>query len=107
MSTVLVTGGSGFIGSFCLLQLLAEGHHVRTTVRSLARENDVRATLKAGGADADDRLSFVAADLNRDGGWTEAVAGCEYVRHGASHLEVSVVNPVEGHTRARLDATIT
>ena len=51
MSTILVTGGSGFIGSHCILQLLAAGHQVRTTVRSLKRERDVRAMLKEGGAD--------------------------------------------------------
>jgi nucleoside-diphosphate-sugar epimerase len=49
MGTVLVTGGSGFIGSFCILQLLSTGHHIRTTVRNLTREGDVRALLKAGG----------------------------------------------------------
>ena len=38
MSPVLVTGGSGFVGSHCILQLLAEGHTVRTTVRNLKRE---------------------------------------------------------------------
>lgn len=47
---VLVTGGSGFIGAHCILQLLRAGYRVRTTVRSLAREADVRAMLKAGGA---------------------------------------------------------
>jgi nucleoside-diphosphate-sugar epimerase len=36
MSTILVTGGSGFIGSHSILRLLAAGHQVRTTVRSLA-----------------------------------------------------------------------
>lgn len=83
-ATVLVTGGSGFIGSHCILQLLAAGHRVRTTVRSLRREGDVRALLKEGGAEPGDRLSFAAADLERDAGWPEAVAGCEYVLHVAS-----------------------
>jgi nucleoside-diphosphate-sugar epimerase len=84
MSTVLVTGGTGFIGSHSILQLLNAGHHVRTTVRDLERESDVRAMLKTGGVDAGSRLSFVAADLEKDAGWKEAVAGCEYVLHVAS-----------------------
>jgi nucleoside-diphosphate-sugar epimerase len=84
MSTILVTGGSGFIGSHCILQLLAAGHRVRTTVRSLAREKDVRARLAAAGADPGDRLSFHAADLLADAGWAEAVQGCEHVLHVAS-----------------------
>src|SRR5713101_8244513 len=84
MSTILVTGGSGFIGSHCILQLLAAGHHVRTTIRNLKREGDVRAMQKQGGAEAGDRLSFAAADLENDAGWPEAVAGCEYVLHVAS-----------------------
>ncbi len=41
MSTVLVTGGSDFIGSHFILQLLAADHPVRTTVPSLNREGDV------------------------------------------------------------------
>ena len=90
MSTILVTGGSGFIGSHSILQLLAAGHHVRATVRSLKREGDVRAMLKEGGADPGDRLSFIAADLENDAGWPDAVADCEYVLHVASPLPRSV-----------------
>jgi len=90
MSKVLVTGGSGFIGSHCILQLLAAGHEVRTTVRSLKREGDVRALLKEGGAEPGARLSFFAADLEKDAGWAEAVAGCEYVLHVASPLPPSL-----------------
>lgn len=81
---VLVTGGSGFVGAHCILQLLSAGHRVRTTVRSLAREADVRAMLQAGGAPSTEALSFVAADLTADAGWPEAVTGCQFVLHVAS-----------------------
>jgi len=90
VSTVLVTGGSGFIGGYCIVQLLAAGHTVRTTVRNLKREPDVRATLRAGGAEAGDRVTFVAADLEHDAGWNEAAGGCEYVLHVASPFPVGV-----------------
>ncbi len=81
---VLVTGGSGFIAEHCIIQLLEAGYTVRTTVRSLKREVEVRATLKAAGIDAGNKLSFFAADLMSDAGWAEAVAGCDYVLHVAS-----------------------
>jgi nucleoside-diphosphate-sugar epimerase len=87
---VLVTGGSGFIGTHCILQLLDAGYRVRTTVRSLQREADVRAMLKAGGAEPGDGLAFVAADLENDAGWAEAAAGCAYVLHVASPFPQSV-----------------
>lgn len=86
MSTVLVTGGSGFIGSYCILQLLASGHQVRTTVRNLSREAEVRATLRQAGAEAGDSLQFFAADLMSDAGWADATRGCDYVLHVASPL---------------------
>ncbi len=88
--TVLVTGGSGFIGSHTILQLLAAGHRVRTTVRSPKREADVRALLSEGVAVPDDRLSFVQADLEADAGWREAVSGCESVLHVASPFPASL-----------------
>ena len=88
--TVLVTGGSGFIGAHCILRLLEAGYAVRTTVRNLQREGDVRGMLKVGGAEPGGQLSFVAADLEKDAGWAEAVAGCEYVLHVASPLPPSV-----------------
>src|SRR6202167_6783855 len=83
---VLVTGGSGFIGAHCILQLLNAGYRVRTTVRSLKREADVRAMLRVGGAEPGNALSFFAADLTSDAGWPEAVAACDFVLHVASPL---------------------
>ena len=79
-NTVLVTGGSGFIGSHTILQLLAQGHEVRTTVRNLNREGEVRALLKQGGAEPGEKLKFFAADLNDAGLRTKVtpLVGLEY-----------------------------
>jgi nucleoside-diphosphate-sugar epimerase len=84
MSMVLVTGGSGFIAAHTIRQLLAEGHDVRTTVRSLKRAMDVRAMLSGSGTTSLERLSFAVTNLEKDGGWADALAECEYVLHMAS-----------------------
>ena len=80
--TVLVTGGTGFIAGWCIVQLLERGYAVRTTVRDAAKEQRVRAAVRGN----TDRLSVVVADLNDDRGWDAAVAGCDYVLHVASPL---------------------
>ena len=82
-TTVLVTGGSGFIGAWCIIGLLRRGYRVRATVRDLKRSADVRAMI-ATEIDAADRLALVAADLGDDRGWNDAVQGCAYVLHIAS-----------------------
>ncbi|MFB7997155.1 SDR family oxidoreductase [Streptomyces sp. NPDC056002] len=77
---VLVTGGSGHVGSHVIKQLLDEGFRVRTTVRSPGRADEVRAMVSArsGG------LEFAQADLTDDAGWADAVDECTYVVHVAS-----------------------
>lgn len=83
-STVLVTGGTGYLGGWCIAALLERGYEVRTTIRDLAREGDVRAAVARAGADAGGRLTVLAADLTADAGWADAVAGCRFVQHVAS-----------------------
>ena len=80
-ATVLVTGGSGFLGGHTIKTLLEHGYRVRTTVRSPRGEQQVRTAV---GLHHTERLSFATADLNSDDGWAEAVAGCAYVLHVAS-----------------------
>ena len=82
---VLVTGGSGYIAGFCIAQLLNEGVQVRTIVRSLTREAEVRASIGKL-ATALDRLEVLTADLNADAGWADACIGCTAVLHVASPL---------------------
>ena len=86
--TVLVTGGSGYIGGWCAIGLLQQGYNVRATVRDLSREPTVRANL-AKVVDPGNRLSFYAANLTEDAGWDAAVDGCDYVLHVASPLGVA------------------
>ena len=80
--TVLVTGGTGFIAGWCIVDLIQRGYNVRTTVRSPSRESAVRAAVGI----ADERLKIFVADLAKDAGWDAAAAGCDFVLHVASPL---------------------
>ncbi|MEZ2416525.1 SDR family oxidoreductase [Luteibacter sp. RCC_6_2] len=103
---VLVTGGTGFIAQHCILALLNHGYRVRTTVRSLAREVEVRENLKTGGVEPGDRLSFVTADLGADQGWAEAAADCVYVMHGASPTPTGAQTSEEEWIRPAVDGNL-
>ena len=65
--TVLVTGGTGFVGGWCIVELLRRGYVVRTTVRNRSKEEAMRAAV-ASAAGATERLSVVAADRTKDDG---------------------------------------
>ena len=80
--TVFVSGGSGYIAGFLIRQLIDAGWTVHTSIRDLAKESAVRATLAVDNS----KLKFFAADLTSDAGWAEAMAGCSHVAHVASPL---------------------
>lgn len=86
-STILVTGGSGYIAGYLIRQLAAEGWKINATIRSLKREAEVRAALGVPGSS----VRFFAADLMDDAGWAEAVAGCSHVAHVASPFPPNAV----------------
>lgn len=83
MAHVLVTGASGFLAQHLILQLLASGHSVRGTLRSMKRADEVRGVLAKFDPRAKD-IAFVDADLSSDAGWDDAVLNCDFVQHVAS-----------------------
>ena len=110
--TVLVTGGSGFIGGWCVIGLLQQGYVVRTTVRDPSRESAVRAAIGKV-VDPGNRLSFHTANLTADDGWDAAVEGCDYVLHVASPLGVAepkdpdvLIKPAREGARRAVSAAI-
>ena len=84
--TVLVTGGSGYIASELIRQLLAKGWTVHTTIRDLKKEQALRAAI----GDSGGRLKVFKAELMSDDGWAEAMAGVTHVAHVASPFPVGV-----------------
>ena len=80
---VLVTGGSGFLASHLVNELLARGYPVRTSVRSLTNVAKVQPLERLGRA-FPGRLDLFEADLMRPGSFDDAMEGCRFVFHVAS-----------------------
>jgi dihydroflavonol-4-reductase len=81
--TVLVTGGSGYLGGWCIVELLRRGYRVRATIRNPAREREVHEAV-ASKVDPAHHLTVHQADLMSDEHWDNVIEGADYVLHVAS-----------------------
>ncbi|WP_217602997.1 aldehyde reductase [Chitinophaga sp. GbtcB8] len=104
--TVLVTGGTGFAGVHCILQLLNAGYKVKTTLRSLQRKQEVIGMLRHGGATATDNVSFIVTDLSNDANWDLAAENCEYVLHVASPILLTIPKHEDEVIRPAVEGTL-
>jgi nucleoside-diphosphate-sugar epimerase len=84
-TTILITGGSGFVSLHCIAQALTAGYKVRTTIRRDSRKQDVIKGLGNADPPVDaSKVEFVIADLLKDDGWADAVKNVSLVLHVAS-----------------------
>jgi dihydroflavonol-4-reductase len=104
--SVLVTGGSGFVGVHCLAQLLHQGYTVKTTLRNMDRKQEVLDMLKVAGIKSNDNISFYRCDLMDDSNWREATQGCTYVLHVASPISLAVPKDEDETIRPAVEGTL-
>ncbi|HEY5748071.1 MAG TPA: aldehyde reductase [Chryseolinea sp.] len=103
---VLVTGGSGFVGAHCIVQLLQQGYKVRTTLRSMNKKNEVLDMLRVGGIALSDNIGFIEADLTKDLNWDKAVENCDYVLHVASPIFLRAPKNEDEMIRPAVEGTL-
>jgi len=102
---IVVTGASGFIAKHVIAGFLKRGHAVRGTVRRMDKADDVRLAVSRLDCDQD-KLSFIAADLDADGGWDEAVEGAAVVVHMASPFPIAQPDDPDDLIRPARDGTL-
>lgn len=103
---ILVTGATGFVGKWTILELLRKGHRVRGTLRSSARAAEVTETLaRELGQGALERLELVEADLLADAGWAEAMRGVSIVQHIATVIRADEPKDQDLVIRPALEGT--
>ncbi|KFF25889.1 SDR family oxidoreductase [Chryseobacterium vrystaatense] len=104
--TVLVTGGSGFIASYCMIALLNNGYKVKASLRSLKKAELVKQMLKEGGITNLDDLSFVEAELSNEASWANAAQGCQYVIHTASPTPNTDAKTIDDFVKPAVDGVL-
>ena len=109
MTTVLITGASGYIGKHITLQLLNQGYKVRASVRSLSKSAEVMNAVKPyllDSSDLDSRLSFVELDLEKDSGWDSALKDIDVLMHTASPFPIASPKDENELIRPAVDGTL-
>nr|AAQ83576.1 dihydroflavonol 4-reductase [Lilium hybrid division VII] len=88
---VVVTGASGYVGSWLVMKLLQYGYAIRATVRDPRDLRKTKPLLDIPGAD--ERLTIWKADLSEDASFDEAINGCTGVYHVATPMDFDSKDP--------------
>jgi nucleoside-diphosphate-sugar epimerase len=81
--TIMITGASGYIGSWTVKELLGKGYTVRACVRDKNNTGKIQHLLDLAKGSAG-KLELWEADLLKEGSFDAAAKGCDAVFHVAS-----------------------
>lgn len=87
--TTLITGGTGYIGSWVAKYLLEKGYTVRLTVRDIKKQEKYRYLLDIA-EKTKGKMEFWEADLLSEGSYNKAAKGCSSIIHMASPFTLKI-----------------
>ncbi len=107
MKKIFISGGSGYLALHCIKLAIEKGYQVKTSIRDVAKKEEVLNSLKEYLKNPDD-LEFCILDLLKDKGWNESMIDCDFLIHTASPFpfkqpknDQDLIKPaVEGTLRA-------
>ncbi|KAF6750714.1 D-lactaldehyde dehydrogenase [Ephemerocybe angulata] len=112
-STVLVTGGTGYLGAWVIATLLARGHTVKAVVRSAEKgaslKRDLLKHINEEGGKKDDSIAvefIVIPDIIKDGAFDEVILGVDAVVHSASPLPNTSFTDPQDMIQPAVDGTV-
>lgn len=87
MKKIIVTGGTGFVAGWVIVEFLKAGYQVATSIRSTSRVKQLTTTFeKVVTSQELANLSFFEADLTQSAGWVENMRGAQGIIHVASPM---------------------
>ncbi len=92
IKTIMITGGTGYIGSWVVKDLLEKGYKIRLTVRNKSNKAKFEHLLRIA-EDSKGALEIWEADLLNEGSFDEAARGCDAIMHIASPFTLRFKDP--------------
>ncbi|KAJ3692386.1 hypothetical protein LUZ60_012736 [Juncus effusus] len=101
---VLVTGASGYIGTWLVMKLLNAGYTVRATVLDLDNSEETKPLLDLPGSS--ERLTISQADMREKGSYVEVIKGSTGVFHLATPMDFNSKDPENEIIKPTVDGLI-
>ena len=92
--TILVTGATGYLGSWVVKYLLVAGYHVRITVRDKSNTSKY-GFLQKFATESEGKIEVYEADLLKSGSYNEAANGSDAIIHVASPFTLRFKDPIK------------